>query len=78
MTALYMYRSGHAVVPAIAIDTISFTVSSWVKVLVSANNYVFADWSSPHHFLFRVKSGRSVSLQLRHTSGTDILVASGG
>ena len=78
MTALYLSGSGHAEVPAIAIDTISFTVSSWVKVLAGAQNYVFADWSSPLRFVFRVTSGGRVSLQLRHTSGTDILVATGG
>ena len=74
MTALYLPGSGHAEVPAISIDTISFTVSSWVKVLASANNYVFADWSSPRQFLFRVSAAQNVAFQLRHNSQTDMLI----
>ena len=78
MTALYVPGSGHAEVPAIAIDTISFTFSCWVKILGARRHIVFSDWTSPYQFIFEISSSYTVGLTFRHTSQSDLLGASYG
>ena len=78
MTALYLSGSGHAEVPAVAINTISFTFACWVKILDTRRHIVFADWTSPYQFIFKITSSYTVDLTLRHTSQSRLLGASYG
>lgn len=67
-TVLYLDGDhAYAETPAIPIQTISFSVLCWIKVLSLPSVNIYSDWSSPYQFRFGVISGQ-LCINLRRAS----------